>query len=80
MACVVQTSLVAEDPDFDVVSYLYEWRVNGKVVRKVKSAALMDLLPAGAARAKDRVTCKVTPSDGRRNGPASLAGRAVEEP
>ena len=80
MVCEVQTSLVAEDPDFDVVRYRYEWRINGRVARSVTSAALTDVLRAGAARAKDKVTCTVTPSDGQRNGPASTAGRAVAEP
>jgi hypothetical protein len=80
MVCEVQTSLISEDPDFDIVRYRYEWKVNGRVARSVTSAALTDLLSAGTARAKDKVTCKVTPSDGRKNGPASAAGRAVEEP
>jgi len=78
MTCEIQTSLVAEDPDFDVVSYRYEWKVNGRTVRSVTSAALTDLLPAGATRAKDKVTCKVTPSDGKKNGPAAMAGRGEE--
>ncbi|HWM91325.1 MAG TPA: M23 family metallopeptidase [Thermoanaerobaculia bacterium] len=80
MACEIQTSLMSEDPDYDIVSYRYEWKVNGRVVRSVTSAALMDLLPAGVARAKDKVSCKVVPSDGKRSGPASVAGRSVEEP
>jgi murein DD-endopeptidase MepM/ murein hydrolase activator NlpD len=78
MTCEVQTSLVTEDPDYDVVSYRYEWKVNGRVVRAVTSAALTDLLPAGTAKGKDKVSCKVVPSDGKKSGPATVAGRAVD--
>ncbi|HEX3125779.1 MAG TPA: M23 family metallopeptidase [Thermoanaerobaculia bacterium] len=79
MTCEVQTSLVFEDPDYDMVSYRYEWKVNGRVVRRVTSAALTDLLPAGTAKGRDKVSCKVTPSDGRKSGPATVAGRSVNE-
>jgi hypothetical protein len=79
LTCEIQTSLVFEDPDYDIVSYRYEWKVNGRVVRRVTSAALTDILPAGTAKGKDRVSCKVVPSDGRKNGPASVAGRSLEE-
>jgi hypothetical protein len=78
MTCEVQTSLVTEDPDYDVVSYRYEWKVNGHVVRAVTSAGLTDLLPAGTAKGKDKVSCKVVPSDGKKSGPATVAGRAVD--
>jgi hypothetical protein len=80
MTCEVRTSLVSKDPDYDVVSYRYEWKVNGRVARSVTSAALTDLLPAGAAKGNDKVSCKVTPSDGRKSGPASISGQIVEEP
>lgn len=76
MTCEVQTSLVTEDPDYDIVSYRYEWKVNGRVVRRVTSAALTDLLPAGTAKGKDKVSCRVVPSDGKKSGPATVAGRA----
>jgi hypothetical protein len=80
MTCEVQTSLVTEDPDYDVVSYRYEWKVNGRVVRAVTSAALTDLLPAGTAKGKDKVSCKVVPSDGKKSGPATVAGRGRSSP
>ena len=80
MVCSVDTSLVTEDPDYDIVSYRYEWKVKGKVVRAVTSAALSDLLPAGAARGNDKVSCRVTPNDGKKNGPPSTAGKSVESP
>lgn len=79
-ACEVLTSLVAEDPDYDIVSYRYEWRVNGRPVRSVESAALTDLLPAGVARARDRVRCQVTVSDGLRQAPPARATAIVGVP
>ncbi len=63
MTCEVQTSLITEDPDFDLVGYRYEWKVNNRVVRSVMSAALADLLPAGTAQPKDKVSCRVVVSD-----------------
>jgi murein DD-endopeptidase len=73
MTCQVQTSLVFEDPDYDLVRYKYVWKVNNRVVRTVTSAALSDVLAKGKARKGDRVICSVTPSDGRANGPAAVA-------
>lgn len=78
LTCAVQTSLVNEDPDFDVVSYRYEWRVNNRVVRAVTSAAITDLLAADVARPQDRVSCRVTPSDVKSLGPTSLAVAAED--
>ncbi len=80
LTCTVQTSLVTEDPDYDVVSYRYEWKVNGRVVRTVTSAALTDLLAAGKAHPRDKVSCKVTPSDGKKAGPASAVNGIVAAP
>jgi len=66
--CRVQTSLVAEDPDYDIVRYRYQWLVNGSEIRDVTSAALSDAIPKNSARAGEEVTCKVTPSDGKASG------------
>jgi hypothetical protein len=66
--CRVQTSLVAEDPDYDIVRYRYQWRVNGSEIRDVTSAALSDAIPKNSARAEEWVTCTVTPSDGKASG------------
>jgi murein DD-endopeptidase MepM/ murein hydrolase activator NlpD len=77
MTCTVVTSPATEDPDFDVVGYRYEWRVNNRVVRTVTSAALSDRLGAGVARPQDRVSCKVTPTDGKSSGPPALAVAAA---
>ena len=74
--CLVSTSLVAEDPDYDIVRYRYRWTVDGKLVRAVQSAALSDVLRRGVARPGRSVRCVVTPSDGRLFGPtATTAAR-----
>jgi hypothetical protein len=65
MACEVLTSLVFEDPDYDLVRYTYEWRVNNRKVRTVTSAALSDILARDKFRNNDRVACRVTVADDR---------------
>jgi murein DD-endopeptidase MepM/ murein hydrolase activator NlpD len=80
MTCEVRAPLIARDPDYDIVSYRYEWKVNNRVVRSVTSAALTDLLAAGKAKPGDRVSCRVTPSDGKALAPAAVAEEIVEEP
>jgi hypothetical protein len=72
--CRVRTSLVTEDPDYDIVRYRYRWTVDGKLVRAVQSAALSDVLRKGLAGAGKRVRCSVTPHDGR------LSGRTATTP
>ena len=66
--CRVRTSLVTEDPDFDIVSYRYRWTVAGELVRSVQSAALSDVLRKGVALRGKEIRCAVTPTDGRRDG------------
>jgi murein DD-endopeptidase MepM/ murein hydrolase activator NlpD len=78
MTCVADGSPIAEDPDYDLVSYRYEWRVDNRLVRLVTSAATSDLLPADAAPPGSRVSCRVTPSDGKAAGTPAVA-RAVAE-
>jgi hypothetical protein len=67
--CVVSTSLVVRDPDYDLVRYRYRWSAGGRVLRTVTSAALSDLVPAPA----QAVRCQVTPSDGKLVGPTATA-------
>jgi hypothetical protein len=69
--CRVRTSLVTEDPDYDIVRYRYRWTVGGKLVRAVMSAALSDVLRQGAANAGKAVRCAVTPGDGKVFGPTA---------
>ena len=71
--CRIETSLVAEDPDYDIVRYRYRWTVDGRVVREVTSAALSDAIPRGTARPGQAVGCSVVPSDGRLRAPAATA-------
>jgi len=71
--CRVQTSLVTEDPDYDIVRYRYRWTVGGRLVRSGWSAALSDVLREGAATAGKVVRCSITPSDGKLFGPTAAA-------
>ena len=75
--CFVLTSLVTEDPDYAIVRYRYRWRVGGKLVRQVRSAALSDVLRHRLARPGQRVSCTVTTSDGRRSGQTASAAVMV---
>jgi Peptidase family M23 len=71
--CRVRTSLVTEDPDYDIVRYRYRWTVGGKLVRSVTSAALSDVLREGTATTGKIVRCAVMPSDGKNSGPTASA-------
>jgi hypothetical protein len=75
--CVVRTSLVTEDPDYDVVRYRYRWLVNGRPFRTVRSAALSDAIPRATALPGQRLTCRVTPEDGRLAGPTATVAALV---
>ena len=77
VVCRVSTSLVTDDPDFDIVRYRYRWTSGGRLVRQVTSAALSDLIPRGATRPGETLTCEVTPSDGKLRGPAASASSAL---
>jgi hypothetical protein len=68
--CIVATSLVTRDPDYDVVRYRYRWRAGSKVLRTVTSAGLSDVLPMPAGGV---VRCDVTPSDGKLAAPVASA-------
>jgi murein DD-endopeptidase MepM/ murein hydrolase activator NlpD len=77
VVCKVATSLVTEDPDYDLVRYLYRWTAGDRVVRQVTSAALSDAIPSDVARAGETLRCDVTPSDGRLRGATVSAGATV---
>jgi murein DD-endopeptidase MepM/ murein hydrolase activator NlpD len=77
VVCRVATSLVTEDPDFEIVRYRYRWTSGGRVVRQVTSAALSDALPNNAARPGEALACVVTPSDGRLRGPSATASATL---
>ena len=71
--CVIDTPLVARDPDYDIVRYRYRWRSGSKVLRTVTSAGLTDVLVRDAAPPGSALRCDVTPGDGRLNGPTATA-------
>jgi len=62
--CRANSGLIA-DPDYDVVSYTYQWQVNGGTVRTVTSAASTDVLARQFSTFHAAVSCTVTASDGR---------------
>jgi murein DD-endopeptidase MepM/ murein hydrolase activator NlpD len=75
--CQVATSLVVEDPDYDIVRYRYRWTLNGALAREVVSAALSDALPKGTAPGGAVLTCSVLPSDGQLSGPDAATTATV---
>jgi len=62
--CRVLRDAIA-DPDYDVVSYRYDWRVDGQLVRSITSAAMSDALARQFAIANRPLSCTVTVSDGK---------------
>jgi len=64
--CQLDQDLLHSDPDYDVVSYRYVWRVRGAVVRSVSAGGLQDALPRTT---QGTPVCTVTPSDGSMTGP-----------
>jgi len=71
--CRVATSLVHDDPDYEVVKYEYVWTVDGVEVRRITSAAHSDAIRAGLAGLGAEVRCTVTPKDALLSAPASTA-------
>lgn len=57
-------ALLVADPDYDVVSYRYQWTVDGTVVRDVTSAATSDALAREHVKPAARISCTITASDG----------------
>ena len=77
VVCRVSTSLVTDDPDYDIVRYAYRWTSGARVVRQVTTAALSDAVPSTAARTGEALACTVTPTDGKLRGPAAAASATV---
>jgi hypothetical protein len=77
--CTVLGSLVHDDPDRDLVSYRYEWAVNGKVIRDIVSAAMRDVLQSDAAHSGDIVMVTVTPTDGLLDGKSAVSELHIPE-
>ena len=77
LQCRLDTDLLLDDPDFDIVRYHYVWSVDGTIVRDVVSAAHSDVLARGTAPAGSFVTCEVTPSDGTASAPSAAVGDVI---
>jgi hypothetical protein len=73
VACEVETDLALDDPDWDVLRFRYEWKINGVLIRDVTSAAHSDYLPRDSWTSGDVLTCSVTPNDGTVDGPTASA-------
>ncbi|MFO0832260.1 MAG: M23 family metallopeptidase [Phycisphaerales bacterium] len=69
--CRVDTPLVVDDPDYDVVRYRYQWIVGDTLVRDVVTAGQADALRADLVDG-GLVGCVVTPMDASLSGPASF--------
>lgn len=54
----------AEDPDYDLVSFRYQWFVNGEPQADLEGP----VLPGDRFRKGDRIAVRVTPHDGKENG------------
>lgn len=67
--CRVGADLVLDDPDYDTVRFRYLWKRNGVVVRDVTTAGHADAIPRDLGQEGDTISCTVTPSDGRLDGP-----------
>ncbi len=53
----LKVEIKVHNPEKGKLSYQYQWQINGKVVEGAKG----DVLPAGLARKKDRITITVVP-------------------
>jgi len=74
VVCRVNTSNTLDDPDYDLVRYTYEWRVNGAVVRSITHAGQSDVVPGDTAGAGQSLSCSVVAGDGTyQRTPVSVA-------
>lgn len=70
--CVVTSTSLVDDLDYDLVRYRYKWKVGGNVVRDVVSAARSDVLPHHVALDGATLVCEVTPNDGKIDGSTTI--------
>ncbi|HMS56651.1 MAG TPA: M23 family metallopeptidase [Fimbriimonadaceae bacterium] len=68
----VNTSLILDDPDFDIVQFKYRWVVDGAEVRSIRHAGQADALAAGVWSPGKSLICYVTPTDGQADGPTAM--------
>lgn len=77
LICRVNTDLVLDDSDYDIVRYHYVWAVDTQVVRDVITAAHSDVIPHHTGTAGSLVKCTVTPSDGTEEGTPESASATI---
>jgi hypothetical protein len=63
--CRVNSNLVLDDPDYDVVRYRYRWYLDGRLLRDVVSAGLSDALPPRSKQSIGQLSCLVEVGDGK---------------
>ncbi len=76
--CLVDTDLVLDDRDYDVVRYHFVWKVDGDIVRDLISAGQADALPHHTATPDSLVECIVTPTDSKDDGPTVTASAVLD--
>lgn len=67
ITCQVADFTLADDPDYDIVRYRFHWKRNGHTIRDVINAVRSDSMAKNLTQNGDRLTCEVTPSDGKLN-------------
>jgi len=78
----VTATATDSDPNGDLVTLTYQWKVNGTTVRTMPNTGnLTDTLNlSGIAKAGDAITVNVTPNDGSLDGTAASATATVAAP
>lgn len=76
---VCQLDRPSSDADLDPITYRYEWRVNGKrVKRRGASGAPANVVLASETRRGQRWECEVTPSDDQTEGRSARVAVTVQ--
>ncbi len=77
LICRVNSSMLLDDLDYDIVRYDYVWTLNGEEIRTITSAAHTDVIPHHMASPCDVVACEVTPADDQISGPTAQATTVI---
>jgi len=59
------------DPDYDLMRFRYQWKLNGQPLRDETNAAFADAVPSGSVTPGALLSCTVTPFDGQAFGPST---------
>ncbi len=77
LVCIIDEE--STDLDDDVISYTFEWTVNGEPYSTATSTIWSgDTIPSGETRGGESWVCTVTPFDGEEEGPSDSDGVTVE--